>query len=424
MTTKSSSPLRSLVILMSGTTFSQFILIAVSPVLTRLYTPEDFAVLALFGAFVQIVGVVVNGRYDAAIYLPKDEGEAYKIAVLGVAVALAISIVTLLVVVLLGGSAARFWNMPQLENWLWLLPIAIFFTGVFSVAQAASIRLAAYKAIAAANIVKALVQVGLQVLFGLAISGPGGLVIGRTFTSGAANLPLIKASLSQIGGHQPWHRSELWALANEYKRFPLYSAPAGLVNVGNANLLTFALPVLLGTTTLGFYTLAMRVLGAPLLQIARPIGQVFMREASHELRMTGTAKHSFLKGMTALSLVSALLFGSLYLVIEPIFGFVFGSEWTVAGSYAAILMPLFAARFVVSPLSGTASLTDNRHALAINVLLLTVSVLVLGASYLKNWDAEKLLTWFSWSLSFVYIAYLPVLYWLAANPKRSDTDHV
>lgn len=424
MTAKSSSPVRSLAVLISGTSLSQLILIAVSPVLTRLYTPEDFAVMALFGAFIQIVGFVANGRYDAAIYLPKDEGEAYKIAVLGVVIALAISTGTLLLVVLLGESAARFWNIPQLENWLWFLPIAIFFAGVFSIAQAASIRLAAYKAIAAANIVKALVQAGLQVLLGLVMSGPGGLVIGRTFTSGAANLPLIRTSLAQIGGHRPWRWLELLALAREYKRFPLYSAPAGLVNVGNANLLNFALPVLLGSTTLGLYTLAMRVLGAPLQQIAGPIGQVFMREASHELRMKGNAKRSFLKGMAALSSVSVLLFGSLYFVIEPIFGFVFGREWTVAGRYAAILMPLFAARFVVSPLSGIASLTDNRHALAVNILLLTVSMLVLGASYLDNWDAETLLTWFSWSLCCVYVGYLPVLYWLAANHRGSYPDHV
>lgn len=409
---------------MSGTTASQFILVAISPILTRIYTPEDFAVLALFGAFAQIAGVVANGRYEAAIYLPNDEHEAYKIAVLGVMIALSISATILFGVVFARNYIADLWKMPQLENWLWFLPIAVLFAGVFSVAQAANIRLGAYKAIATANIVKALVQAMLQVVLGLVMIGPGGLVVGRTFTNGAANLPLVRTALAQIGGHQSWRWSELLALAKEYRRFPLYSAPAGLVSVGNANLLNFALPVLLGPTTLGFSTLAMRVLGAPLQQIAGPIGQVFMREASHELRMTGTAKRSFLKGMAALTVVSSLLFGSLYFVIEPIFGFVFGREWVIAGRYAAILMPLFAARFIVSPLSGAASLTDNRHALAINVLLLTASTLVLGAAYVNSWAVEKLLTWFSWALCSVYILYLPVLYWLAASHRRNGTENV
>lgn len=424
MTDNNSSPARSLAILMSGTTFSQIILIAVSPILTRIYTPEDFAVLALFGAFAQITGVVANGRYEAAIYLPKDEGKAYKIAVLCVMFALIISVGILLGVAFLGDAVAKLWHMPSLETWLWFLPISVLFTGVFSVAQAACIRLAAYKAIAASNVFKALVQAALQVLIGLAMAGPGGLVLGRTFTNGAANLALIRTSLTRIGGHRPWDWSELLALAREYKRFPLYSAPASLLNVGNGNLLNFALPILLEATTLGFYTLAMRVLGAPIQHISGPIGHVFMREASQELRMKGTAKLSFLKGLAALTVFSVFLFGSLFFVIEPLFGFVFGSEWTVAGRYATILMPLFAVRFIVSPLSGTANLTNNRHALAINALLLTVSLIVLIASWRNNWNAEELLTSFSWSLCFVYLAYLPVLYRLAAVKRRINVDHV
>ncbi|MCP1198065.1 oligosaccharide flippase family protein [Notoacmeibacter sp. MSK16QG-6] len=408
---------------MSGTTFSQLILVAISPILTRLYTPEDFAVLALFGAFAQIAAVVANGRYEMAIYLPKHEGEAYNIAVLGGMVAVAVSTGILLGVLLLQSKVAEWWNMPQLESWLWFLPIAVLLSGIFSVAQSANIRLGAYKAIATANIVKALVQAALQVALGLVITGPGGLVLGRTFTNGAGNLPLIRNGLAHVGGHRPWHWSELWVMAKKYRRFPLYSVPAGLVNVGNANLLNFVIPMLLGPTTLGFYALAMRVLGAPLQQVAMPIGQVFMREASHEIRETGSAKRSFVKGMAALMAVSVLLFGSLYFVIEPIFGFVFGSEWAVAGRYAAILMPLFAARFVVSPLSGTASLTDNRHALAINIFLLVVSALVLGVAYFNNWDAETLLTWFNWSLFFVYVSYLPILYCLAVSESKNNTEH-
>lgn len=409
---------------MSGTTASQLVLIAASPILTRIYTPEDFAVLALFGAFAQIFGVAANGRYEIAIYLPKEERDAYKIAVLGLLIAVTVSAGILIGILLLGSKAAEWWNMPQLEIWLWFLPIAVLFGGIFSVAQAAAIRLGAYKAIAGASIIKALVQTGLQMVLGLFAAGPGGLVLGRTFANGSANLPLIRAGLARIGGHQPWNWSELWTLAKEYRRFPLFSGPAGLINVGNANLLNFALPILLGPATLGFYTLAMRVLGAPLQQIAGPVGQVFMREASREIRTTGSAKRSFVKGLTVLTGISALLFGSLYFVIEPIFGFVFGSEWAIAGRYAAILMPLFAVRFIVSPLSGTAGITDNRYTLVINVLLLAISSLILAASYYNSWEAEKLLAWFSASLCFVYIAYLPVLYWLATSQNRSDSDHV
>jgi hypothetical protein len=79
------------------------------------------------------------------------------------------------------------------------------------------------------------------------------------------------------------------------------------------------------------------------------------------------------------------------------------------------MMPLFAVRFVVSPLSSISSLTDNRHSLAVNVaLLLVTGFVLLNASY-SGWAAEQFLTWLSLSQIAVYIAYLPTLYWLAAH---------
>jgi len=44
---------------MTGTTIAQAIPIAISPILTRLYTPEDFGVFALFIAITSIFGIKV-----------------------------------------------------------------------------------------------------------------------------------------------------------------------------------------------------------------------------------------------------------------------------------------------------------------------------------------------------------------------------
>lgn len=414
------SPIRSVIVLISGTSGSQIILVAASPILTRMYTPEDFAILALFTAMVQVLGVIANGRYDLAIFLPQEEAKAYKLAVLGVVISTAVSLLVLIGVMIGREAAANWWNMPELALWLWLLPVAVFFGGVFAVAQPANVRLGSYKIVAVANIMKALVQSAIQVMLGLVMPGAGPLVIGRTLANVAANGRLIRSGISHIGGPPAWRWNELWVLAKQYKRFPAFSAPAGLVNVSNANLLNFALPVILGPATLGFYSLAMRVLGAPLQQIAGPIGQVFMREAAEELRQKGTAGRSFLRGLAALSGISLVLFGALYFLIEPAFAILFGAEWDVAGRYAAILIPLFAVRFIVSPLSTIANLTDNRHALGINLLLLLVSGFVLVRAYVGEWGGEQLFTWVSLSQCAVYFCYLPVLYWLAAHRGLSE----
>ena len=58
--------------LMTGATIAQAIPIAISPILTRIYTPEDFGIFALFIAITTIFGTIANGRYELAIMLPKN----------------------------------------------------------------------------------------------------------------------------------------------------------------------------------------------------------------------------------------------------------------------------------------------------------------------------------------------------------------
>ena len=59
-----------------GSSLSQVILLLITPVLTRIFTPDDFGVYATFFALVSILVLIVTGRYEVAILLPKEEQEA------------------------------------------------------------------------------------------------------------------------------------------------------------------------------------------------------------------------------------------------------------------------------------------------------------------------------------------------------------
>ena len=86
---------RNILTLMTGTTISQAIPISISPILTRIYTPEDFGVFALFLAITTIIGSFSNGRYELAIMLPENDEDAINIAGLGFIISSTISIVLL-----------------------------------------------------------------------------------------------------------------------------------------------------------------------------------------------------------------------------------------------------------------------------------------------------------------------------------------
>ena len=73
---KSSTYIKQIATLMSGTLFSQALMLLIIPILTRIYTPAEFGVYSLFFSITMIVGLVSSLKYDQAIMLPKDDKDA------------------------------------------------------------------------------------------------------------------------------------------------------------------------------------------------------------------------------------------------------------------------------------------------------------------------------------------------------------
>ena len=89
---------RHVVTLMTGTAVAQAIPIAMSPILTRIYTPEDFGLFALYMSTSALLAEVATGRYELAIMLPKKDEDARDIFVLSVMIATILSFLSFLVV--------------------------------------------------------------------------------------------------------------------------------------------------------------------------------------------------------------------------------------------------------------------------------------------------------------------------------------
>ena len=62
--------------LVFGTGLAQVLPIAVLPILTRMYSPEEFGIFAIYMAVAGILGVVATGRYELSIVLPDNDKEA------------------------------------------------------------------------------------------------------------------------------------------------------------------------------------------------------------------------------------------------------------------------------------------------------------------------------------------------------------
>ena len=83
--------------LMTGTTLAQVIGLMLAPVVTRFFTPEDFSVLEQFSMFMNILVVVVTGKYEFAIMQPAEKESARHLVALTIRIA-AVSCVVLFII--------------------------------------------------------------------------------------------------------------------------------------------------------------------------------------------------------------------------------------------------------------------------------------------------------------------------------------
>ena len=123
---------RNVLTLMTGTTISLAIPIAISPVLTRIYTPQDFGVFALYMAITTIIAVLVTGRYELAIMLPKKDENAVDILILSLIISLVVSLISFLIIFFFNPQITKILGSQEISRWLYLVPCSILLIGFYN----------------------------------------------------------------------------------------------------------------------------------------------------------------------------------------------------------------------------------------------------------------------------------------------------
>jgi O-antigen/teichoic acid export membrane protein len=392
---------------MTGTTIAQAIPIAISPILTRIYTPEDFGVFALFIAVTAIFGTIANGRYELAIMLPKKDEDAINIFALGFIITTFISLLLLILVLIFQDKIVDILKNEDIRVWLYFVPIAVFFAGLYNILNYFNNRKKQYKDLAKATILKSIVLAIVQLSIGFIKQGATGLISGTIISQFFANTKLLtniikdKVLISKIS------KVKIIALAKRYKDFPKFSMWAGLANTLSSSLTNILISSFYGIATLGFYSLVQRVLGMPSALIGGAIGQVFFQQATKEKQQTGRAINSFNSTVKKLIIIGLPSFGILFFIVEDSFAFIFGEEWRVAGVYAQIVIPLFFMRFISSTVSSINIVFEKqRIGLYINILLLISSLSVFVISNFFDFDFNLFLYLFTYLLFVEYLIFL------------------
>ena len=368
---------KNILTLMSGTVVAQAIPIAITPILTRIYSPEEFGLFALFFSILAIFSVVANGRYESAVMLPVKDEDAINIFALGVIINTTVSILLFIIVTVFNSEITELLGNKEISIWLYFIPISLFFIGLFNILTTFNNRQKNYQDIADALIVKSIVMATVQITIGLLKSGATGLISGQIFSQLFANMRLLKNIIKDKRVIYSINIVKISFLAKRYIKFPLFSLPSALANVLSGHLSNILISSLFSVTTLGLYSLVQRILGVPSSLIGKSISMVYYEEGTREIGRTGSAIEIFNSTLKKLILIAIPSFGVLFFTVEELFALVFSEEWRIAGSYAQIVIPMFFFSFIVSSLSATYDMFES-----LRVELIWQVVLLLGTLFL------------------------------------------
>ncbi len=398
---------RNVLTLMTGTTIAQAIPIAISPILTRIYTPEDFGVFALFMAIASIFGSIANGRYEVAIMLPKKDEDAINILALGFIINIVISGILFFIVLTFHTQIVELLNNKDISPWLYFIPLSVFLTGCFNLLNYFNNRKKQYKDLAKTKVAKSVAASIVQLSLGFMKTGALGLVSGQLTSQIVSNIKLF-LNIKKLNLFIYFNKIKIFALAKRYKDFPKFSMWAILANTLAHNLTDILISSFYDIKTLGIYSLTQRLLRMPSSLIGGSIGEVFFQEATKEKQQTGKAINSFNSTIKKLLILGLPSFGILFFIAEDLFAFIFGEDWRLAGTYARIITPLIFIQFIVRPLMIIDTIFEKQKFYLysqIFYLFMIVSILYVCRSY----DFSFLLKIITLLSSIYYLLYLHIL---------------
>lgn len=383
---KNSDFVKNVLVVMSGTTLAQALGFALSPIISRIYSPTDFGV---FGSFTAILSVIVVGmtlEYSQALILPKQQDHGFGLFVISCLLTFLTAGLCLVACLVAPGFLLN--SMKATNAWILVLLVSgVLVSGLNRTLQSWCVRVKAFRQTSASQVVRSLSANGSQIGLGFLKSGSTALVFAVVLGDFLATLCLVKVMLREFKAL--WHGINwkgLWPLAKEYRDFPLYSASTNVINSLSLGLPIFLLTRYYGIAVAGAYAFGVRLIQAPMALITTALRQVLFQKGAQAFNEKGRLVPLYLKitlGLFGIGLLPSLIL----LVWAPqIFSWVFGAQWRTAGVFAQSLVIWLLFSFCNVPAAIFVRIIRLQRRMFVYdqaLLIARALVLILGGIYLR-----------------------------------------
>lgn len=414
---------RAVAVLAGGAATGQAITLAASPVLSRLFDPDEFGVLALYTGALVIAMAVSSLRLEQAIGIPRSPQIAFNVMTLAVGISAVVALFVLVLGLLAPELLLRFTDVDVPYVVLWLLPVGILFGSLHQALEIWALRTRQYSPIASTKIRQGITTALAQIGAGLLGAGAVGLTAGHALGQSVGAGSLVAKTVRSRALRRPRLRELRSALAR-YKHFPLLATPAALLNSASLQVPIFVLASTFGAAVTGQFFFSLRITMAPAGLIGRSISNVFYAEATALGRHRPVALRKLLLATSAKSFLLGLPVALILLFAAPVaFSRVFGDNWQLAGDFSQVMAAMLLANFALTPVERVFFVIERQtQNLGTNIarMLLSVGSTVIPASL--GLPSTEVVLIYSAAMAVYYLGVLGVAVALLTSMARATQE--
>ncbi len=399
--------------LASGTAASQFLMIAFAPVLTRIYSPENFGIYALFLSIQNVFSVFVTGKYEYSVLIEeKDEDAWYNVLLITT-----IAFFSSALLIVLGFIIYLIFNafkVPYFQlHFTFLIGFSLLLAGLYQGFYFWFNRNNDYSLLTRNRLYGAVSVVSISILCGVYGAKEDGLILGL-IAGQLVNTLLLYTKLRKIRNFlMPW--AEIKRQAIIHINFPKFLVPSGLLDRASAQSHIMLFSHLFGSFVTGNLGLYQRIVALPVNLVGISVANVFRQQACEDLNANGHCRPLFMSTIWKLLSIGIVPFFLLLFFAPDFFQFVFGAQWKGAGQYAQIMSFMFLLGFVVSPISSLIYIGKyQKYDLILQAFLLTSTVISIWIGY-KASSVILAITLYTCSYCVKYLVELFISYKLTTD---------
>ncbi|WP_182142385.1 oligosaccharide flippase family protein [Schaalia sp. JY-X169] len=386
--------------LISGSIGARLISLIALPILSRLYSPDDYGYVTFVTALATIAVPVVTLRLESAAMLPREEEEVSSLA--------RSALVSSIVLAPLYGLAlwalsylkvGDLWRYEYAYAWVVLLTLA---SAWFAVVSQLALRQKLYGEVAKRSLYQSGASAGVQLAFGFVRPTAFGLMTGQL----AGSLVGIGAIFKRVRHYfrrpnRGVTKRTLW----KYRQFPTWFTFSVFMNEVGLKAPVLLVGMVYGASATGQLGMAERLLGIPLALIATSVSSLVSAEFSEMVR-TDIPRFAptYLK-MSAWLALPAVAITVFFVSVGPWFTSTFlGSSWAGTASLVQIMAIVYSLRLVASPLSGVLLVLQRaRLTVMLDVLRVVLVGSAVGIVLYSGVDLSVAVTLLYGALSVVYV---------------------